>query len=136
MARKYQRASGVPYVTDADSAGYSYRYSYNNVSNAYYITASIRPALVANPIGRNFEFAARFSQYFRPKGAQWAGAQYSTDGGQAVLTTQATNLMKIEAGVDYWLKWNCLAKLTYSYTKGDVALYNPHAFTAQLVFGF
>jgi hypothetical protein len=129
---KYQKGGNATYITEADSAGYAYRYSYNNVSHAYYITASLRPSQVANNVLRNFEIAARFSQFFRPKGAVWAGAEY--EGG--VLATPATNLMKIEASLDYWLKWNCLAKLTYEYVKGDNTLYRPHAFYAQLVFGF
>ena len=45
-------------------------------------------------------------------------------------------ILKIEASLDYWMKWNCLAKLTYEYVKGDNTLYRPHAFYAQLVFGF
>jgi hypothetical protein len=128
---KYQNAGTVTYITPSDENGFNNRYSFNNVSHAYYITTSLRPGLVQNAVLRNFEVAARFSQFFRPKGAIWAGAEYD----QGALVTPAKNVMKFEASLDYWLKWNCLAKLSYEYVT-DTGAYRPHAFYAQLVFGF
>jgi len=88
----------VQYVTRenyANPSDTSQTYSYNNLSMGYYAMAAVRP-VSSNKILRNFEFAARYSQYDSPKNSSWE-----------------SHSRQITAGIDYWLTWRTVLKLTY-----------------------
>jgi hypothetical protein len=91
-------------------------YTFNNMSSASYGSFSIRPSLLDNKCLRNFELAVRYSQFDRPKEAAW--------GSDKLLTQTAV-------GLDYWLRWNCVAKLTWAKNSDSDDLY-----VAQFVYGF
>jgi hypothetical protein len=96
--------------------------SYNNTANTFYGMASIRPTGVDNAVLRNFEIAFRYSRYITPDGAPWA--YYDANGKNAPLTQTSIAL-------DYWLKWNCVAKLCYQKQDGVT-----DQFFVQLYYGF
>ena len=87
----------------------------NNASAAYYIAATIRPALLKDAFFRNIELAGRYSKFIRPSDAPWGGS----------------NTNQFALSLDYWLKWNTVLKLTYQKEKDT-----DNTFYAQLVFGF
>jgi hypothetical protein len=90
-------------------------YSFDNVSSAYYVEGSFRATQSERPVIRDLELAARYSRFEPPADAPW--------GGDPVNRT--------EVGLDYWLKWNVVAKTAYVWDSGA-----RDAFEAQLVFGF
>lgn len=90
-------------------------YSFTNSPTSWYMSASIRPALLDNKFFRNLEFAYRYSSYKRPEGAPW---------GSSDLTSN-------EFAVDYWLHWNSLVKIAYQSKKEE-----PKTFYVSFVFGF
>ncbi len=92
--------------------------SFTNKSNAWYGMFSLRPSLVDNKVFRNLELAFRYSQFNRPENAPWGG-------GSGHVNTRTTYAL------DYWLKWNCVAKIAYQQEKGLA-----DQFLAQLVYGF
>ena len=92
---KKQDVDQFDYPVPEDTTGLTY--TFNNSSNAYYASASIRPSGSDNEILRNFELAFRFSQFKTPTGAPWG-----TD-----------DVTRTVVALDYWLKWNCLLKLAY-----------------------
>ncbi|HEX5003183.1 MAG TPA: hypothetical protein VFW78_11875 [Bacteroidia bacterium] len=91
-------------------------YTFDNNSSAAYGSVSIRPTASKNKLLRNFELCYRYSEFDRPKEAPW--------GGDKVLTQSAVAL-------DYWLRWNCLVKLTWNKNSDSDNLY-----VAQFVYGF
>ncbi|MDB5279189.1 MAG: hypothetical protein JWR61_4144 [Ferruginibacter sp.] len=91
------------------------KYLFANSPRAWYLSGSLRPALVDNTFFRNLEFAYRYSNYKRPVNAPWGGAAVTSN----------------EFAVDYWLHWNSLIKLAYQ-SKSD----EPKTFYASVVFGF
>ena len=116
---RYQKVGNVVYYKGTDSNGdptdpYSLA---KNAPTSYYVTASLRPALLGNKFFRNLEIAARYSHYNRPADAAWSGG---------LATTQQTTI-----AIDYWLHWNSLLKFAYQFEKDT-----PDAFYAQVVFGF
>ena len=103
---KHQKVDNATYF---DAAGTPY--NFDNSPTAYYVAGTIRPSHLIN-IFRNFEFAARYSEFKRP--VVWGG-----------------DTRQLELSLDYWLKWNTVLKITYQDKKDtDKAIY------AQLVFGF
>jgi len=90
-------------------------FTFDNVSTAYYGSASIRPSLADNKIIRNFELAGRYSFFNRPNEAPWGGS----------------NVKQLEMALDYWLHWNSVVKFCYFKQRDE-----PSAFSAQVVFGF
>ncbi|CAN5365907.1 hypothetical protein BH11BAC2_BH11BAC2_21530 [soil metagenome] len=84
-------------------------YTFDNTAQTYYILASLRPGGVENKVLRNLEVALRYSSYKTPDGAPWA--YYDTNG-------KNTDLTQTAFGLNYWLKWNCVAKLCYQMQDG------------------
>jgi hypothetical protein len=107
---KYQKVDNATYF---DSGGNPF--TYKNTSSCYYIAGSIRPAHVENEFLHNLELAARYSEFTRPQLAPWGG----------------DNTHQFAISLDYWLKWNCLLKLTYQTQKNELK-----TFFGQVVFGF
>jgi hypothetical protein len=89
--------------------------TFNNAPTSYYVCGTIRPAHADNKFVSNLELAGRYSYFNRPVGAPWGGS----------------NDDKFELALDYWLKWNCLAKFCYVKQKENSSVFN-----AQFVFGF
>ena len=105
-------------VDDANNPGSTMQVgmpAFQNNANAWYGTISLRPSGVNNAVLRNFEVAYRYSQFSRPNDAPWGGK----------------TLMRSTVAIDYWLKWNCVAKLCYE-TQTDT----PNRIYAQMVYGF
>jgi hypothetical protein len=107
---KHQKVSNATYY-DAGGAPYTF----TNSPSAYYITGTIRPVHVDNEFVHNLELAARYSEFKRPLLAPWGG----------------DDTHQFAVSLDYWLKWNCLVKLTYQTQKDE-----PKVFLGQVVFGF
>ncbi len=107
---KYQKVDNVSYYKE-DST----KYSFNNKATAYYTCLAIRPSLADDKFVRNLELAGRYSFFNRPTDAPWGG----------------DNISQFELALDYWLKWNCVVKLSLIKQKS-----NPEEFFAQFVFGF
>lgn len=107
---KHQNVGNQTYTKEDQS-----QYTFNNVSTAYYGCVAIRPSLSDDKFLRNLELAGRYSYFKRPADAPWGGA----------------NISEFETALDYWLKWNCVVKLSYMKQKemGD-------EYFAQFVFGF
>ena len=70
-------------------------YTYNNFSMGYFAQISVRP-VTQSKVLRNLEFAARYSAYDTPKNSSWEN-----------------QTQQISAGIDYWLNWRTVLKLTY-----------------------
>lgn len=98
-----------------DPSNPSATYSFNDVSSAFYVEGSFRPTQAERPVVRDLELAARYSRFAPPAAALW--------GGDPVNRT--------EIGLDYWLKWNVVAKAGYVWDSRAL-----DSFQAQLVFGF
>lgn len=96
--------------------------SFDNTANTYYVMASIRPTGSDNKVLRNLEFAFRYSKFTTPDGAPWA--TYDADGKNIAATQTAFAL-------NYWLKWNCVAKLCYQQQTN-----NTNQVFIQLYYGF
>lgn len=77
--------------------------TFENSSTAWFAQLSIRPALVENKFIRNLEFAGRYSELNTPEGSEWE-----------VDETQ------IEIGMNYWLDWRTLFKVSYRISNGGV----------------
>ncbi len=88
-----------------DKAGAPDTIRFDNNANTYYALASIRPTGSENNILRNFEVAFRYSKFTTPAGAPWAN--YDPGTGKNIATTQTA------IAINYWLKWNCVAKICY-----------------------
>jgi len=109
---KSQKVDNANYPVPEDTTFYTF----DNNSSAAYGSLSIRPTGSKNKTLRNFELCFRYSQFDRPKEAPW--------GGEKLLTQTAVAL-------DYWLRWNCLVKLTWNKNSDSDNLY-----VAQFVYGF
>ena len=88
-------------------------YSYTNFSMGYYAQISVRP-VVPSKFLRNLEFAARYSEYDTPKNSTWEN-----------------QTRQISAGIDYWLNWRTVLKLTYENVVSSNPL-NPNLGIADL----
>ncbi|TAL50907.1 MAG: hypothetical protein EPN92_01205 [Chitinophagaceae bacterium] len=106
---KYQKVDNAIYYHGLNA------YTFKNNPSAYYIAGTIRPVHVDNEFVHNLELAARYSEFKRPTLAPWGG----------------DNTHQVAVSLDYWLKWNCLVKLTYQTQKDEIK-----TFFAQAVFGF
>jgi hypothetical protein len=70
-------------------------YSYNNKSTSGFAMVAVRPVSLKNPILRNFELAFRYSNNTTPANSTWG---------------QKSN--QIAIGLDYWINWRTVLKLT------------------------
>ena len=80
--------------TDSTSAGKTYTFS--NTTTSYFGQVSLRPVAIHNKILRNFELAFRYTDFMTPKGSLWE-----------------QNTTQTSIGLDYWLSWRSILKLTY-----------------------
>lgn len=76
-------------------------YDFENRSTTYFVQASIRPALLESKIIRNLELVGRYSSLETPEEAVWGTAQ-----------------TQWELGLNYWLNWRTLFKLSYKWNDG------------------
>ncbi|KAA3616790.1 MAG: hypothetical protein D8M58_17445 [Calditrichaeota bacterium] len=86
---------------DVDQANYlngedSSSYRFDNLSQAYYVQLSYRPANIGLSFFEDLEFVGRYSSLDFPEGALWEGheTQYAF-------------------GINYWLDWRTVIKLSY-----------------------
>ncbi len=104
---KKQNVDNYDYPVQDDTTGAVMHF--NNTANTYYGMISIRPTGSKNSVLRNFEIAFRYSKYTTPDGAPWA--YYNADGKNVPRSQSAVAL-------NYWLKWNCVAKLCFQKQDG------------------
>lgn len=76
--------------------------TFDNRSTTWFAQLSIRPALLENKFIRNLEVAGRYSALKTPEGSEWE-----------VDETQ------IEVGINYWLDWRTLLKVSYRISNGS-----------------
>ncbi len=114
---KQQKVDKFNYVLDSEDT-----ITFDNSSSSFYGMVSLRPAYVSSKVLRNFEIALRYSQFKTPDGAPWS--YYDENGKSATLNQTSIAL-------DYWLKWNCLAKLCYQMQDGA-----PDQILVQMYYGF
>jgi hypothetical protein len=106
-----------PSLGDSLVNGGSPTYGYfDNTANAYYVSASLRPSGSESTFLRNLELAYRYSSFTTPNGAAWA--HYTVDPVAGTYTNKP--VVRTAIALDYWLKWNCLLKLSYQ-TETDIA---------------
>jgi hypothetical protein len=74
-------------------------YTFDNESNSFYTQLSYRPTMADSDFVKKLEFVGRYSSYNAPVGAEWAGEseQYAF-------------------GLNYWLTWRSLIKVSYQTT--------------------
>ena len=119
---KKQDVSKFNYAVPDDTTGATF--TYDNTANTYYAMISIRPSTVKSQVLRNLELAFRYSNYTTPKDAPWGG-YVDKDGKKHTQTSQ------MAVAINYWLKWNCVAKLCYQKQDGVT-----DQFFVQLYYGF
>jgi len=83
------------YISPVDSSAYSF----NNRSTSAFGQISVRPVGVDNKFLKNVELAYRYISYNTPANSTW-GSNYSEN----------------NIGLDYWLSWRTVLKLTYGKT--------------------
>ncbi len=81
------------YISQVDSSAYSF----TNRTSSSFAQFSVRPVGVDNKLLKNLEFAYRYSNYTTPGNSTW---------GQ--------NFHENDFGLDYWLNWRTVLKLTYA----------------------
>jgi len=74
-------------------------YTFNNQSNSFYTQLSYRPTMADSDFLKKLEIVGRYSNFNAPEGAEWEekSTQYAF-------------------GVNYWLSWRSLIKVTYQTT--------------------
>lgn len=77
-------------------------YTFNNVSQAYYIQFAFRPALVENKFFKNIEVVARYASLNLPEKAQWGGEK-----------------SQLTLGLNFWLSWRSAIKFAYETNTED-----------------
>jgi len=75
--------------------------TFDNNSTAWFAQLSLRPALVENNVVRQLEFAGRYSALKTPEGSEWE-----------------TDQTQIDLGVNYWVDWRTLFKVSYRISNG------------------
>ncbi len=70
--------------------------SFDNLSQAYYIQGSLRPAYVESPLLQHLEFVGRYSKLLLPKNAPWSEER-----------------SEVALGVNYWIDWRTVVKFSY-----------------------
>jgi hypothetical protein len=102
----------------------STNYTFDNSSTCYYFQVSLRPTGSSKPLLSNLEAAVRYSEFAPAEGAMWGGMML---GGKTVTQTAI--------GLNYWLAWDCILKLTYQMQKYPTTS-STNAFLAQLIYRF
>jgi hypothetical protein len=88
--------------------------TFDNKSTCYYFQGSLRPN-VQNRFLSSLEVAVRHSEFEPPKDAPWGGSK----------------LTQTAFGLNYWLAWDCILKLTYQ-QQSDMS----NTFLAQIIYRF
>lgn len=83
------------YVSQTDSS----LYSFDNKTSSFFGQLSIRPIALDNPVLKNFELAYRYITYTTPTNSSWGQNYHESD-----------------FGLDYWLSWRTVLKLSYERT--------------------
>src|SRR5665213_3395397 len=83
------------YIKPTDSSAYTF----NNKTTSAFAQISIRPVTVTNKVLKNLELAFRYVNYSTPGNSLW-GQNYDEE----------------DIGLDYWLTWRTVVKLTYAKT--------------------
>src|SRR5579871_371376 len=103
-----QNIGNVNYLNPADSS----TYTFNNHTSSFYAQCSIRP-VGAEGFLKNLELAGRYTTFNTPSNSTFGANQHS-----------------VTIGLDYWLNWRSVFKITYdSYTNNSTASKNLGAFT-------
>ncbi len=90
-----QDISSVNYVSPVDSTNYTFK----NHTTSFFAQGSLRPVGASGFI-KNLELAGRYTTYNTPSGSTFGANQHS-----------------VSIGLDYWLSWRTVFKVTYeSYT--------------------
>jgi hypothetical protein len=104
-----QNISKVNYISPVDS---TQTYTFNNHTTTAFAQCSIRPTGVNNFL-KKFELAGRYSAYNTPASSTLGNDQHS-----------------FAIGLDYWLSWRTVAKLSYeTYTGNSTASKVLNAYT-------
>jgi len=85
------------YISPVDT---TQTYTFKNQSKAGFMQCSLRP-VGANNFLKNFELAGRYTNYTTPANSTWGSNQHS-----------------FELGLDYWLTWRSVLKISYESYKG------------------
>ncbi len=83
------------YASPTDSS----LYSFNNKTSSFFGQLSVRPIGLDQPILKNFELAYRYITYTTPSNSAWGQNYHESD-----------------FGLDYWLSWRTVLKLSYERT--------------------
>lgn len=88
------------YKNSMDSTGTT-TYTFNNISQVYYMQVGFRPALSENAFLKNIELLGRYNSFSLPEEALWGGG----------TTT------RIDMGICYWLSWRSGLRFAYEIEK-------------------
>ena len=86
------------YASPVDSSSYTFK----NQTNSGFAQLSLRPTTGDSKFVKNLEFAFRYANFKTPSSSTWA---------------QSTSTYDI--GLDYWLTWRSVLKLTYNIANTD-----------------
>lgn len=104
-----QNISNVNYVSPLDS---TQTYTFRNHSTSVFAQCSVRPTGLDNFL-HDFELAGRYTTYNTPVNSTWGSDQHS-----------------VSVGLNYWLSWRTVFKLTYeTYTGKSTASKDLNAYT-------
>lgn len=104
-----QNISDVNYVSPVDS---TQTYTFRNHTTSAFAQCSIRPTGLDNFL-HDFELAGRYSTYNTPANSTWGNDQHS-----------------FSVGLNYWLSWRTVFKLTYeTYTGKSTSSKDLNAYT-------
>lgn len=76
-------------------------YTFDNNQTSFFAQLSVRPTGSGNNFLKNLELACRYVNYQTPERSFW-GSKYHEE----------------DLGIDYWLSWRTVLKLTYAWSKG------------------
>jgi hypothetical protein len=95
-----QDISSVNYISPVDSSNYTF----NNHTTSFFAQCSVRP-VGASGFMKDFELVGRYTTYNTPANSTFGADQHS-----------------VTVGLDYWLSWRTVLKITYdSYTGNSTA---------------
>ncbi|HLY68594.1 MAG TPA: hypothetical protein VKR53_02625 [Puia sp.] len=106
-----QNISRVNFISPVDS---SQTYTFNNHTTSFFAQCSLRP-VGANGFLKNLELAGRYTTFNTPANSTFGSNQYT-----------------VAVGLDYWLSWRTVFKITYeSFTGNSTASKSLNAFNGN-----
>ncbi|NOZ48091.1 MAG: hypothetical protein GXO79_15140 [Chlorobi bacterium] len=93
------------------------QYTFENKSDAYFAQLSYRPTMAGSNIIKNFEIIGRYSVINTPEGSLWE--------------QQAS---QISYGLNYWLSWRTVFKLSYQTTNSEGGHDSPGTTKTNAIF--